>query len=58
MPLILYSVESMPLVVSMAATRLSVTVPEELMKEIEDRRGDVSRSRFVTSLLREKLGDQ
>ena len=48
----------MPLVVSMAATRLSVTVPEELMKEIEDRRGDVSRSRFVTSLLREKLGDQ
>lgn len=35
----------------MTATRLSVTVPEELMSEIDERRGDVSRSRFVTKAL-------
>lgn len=46
----------------MTTKKLSVTVPEEIILEIEKRRqtpvGEVSRSRYVTGLLKRGLLDE
>jgi len=38
--------------------RLSVSVPKKVYKEIEARRGDVSRSRFITRTLERIFFDE
>jgi len=39
----------------MATGHLHVTVPDRVLKEIEKRRGDVNKSRFVSRILEEKF---